>query len=612
MKTKLFLLCVALALAMAACSPATTPEPTKAPPAATTAATVAAPTTAAQPTTPPPAPTATTAPKKATEFHGGWPYQLPPDGHFNTFLAAKAINLGIFADLMYQPMAMYKWADGTWIPLMATKWENKGATFEVTLRDAKWADGKAFTAKDVVTTFNIDRLSNLAVWKYITKVEAKDDKTVVFTVGTPSSLMERLLLRRGIRDDATYGAIGAKAAALFAGGKDQNSDDGKAIVKELNDFRPTGINASGPYQLDVKTLTAAQATLNKVPTAWNANQVQFDKIVVYQGETAEVTPLVLSKDIDYATHGFPPATEKSFIDAGIRIQRPPLLSGPAVFFNYDVYPFTKVEVRQALAYVMKRSDAGTVSLGASGVAVKYMAGVSDILLPLWVSADDIKKLNTYDNDPAKAEALLKGIGFTKGGDGIWVDDKGKKMDYELTVPSDFADWSATAEVIAGQLTKFGVKTTVRGIQSQQQLADVNAGKFTLAIRGWGIGNPHPFYSYEQDLFTHNFVRTTTGKGMNYPLKQSSKAAGGDIDLEKLTLDTGVGIDNSAQKAAVTKLALAYNELLPQIPLWERYGNNPLGETRTTWPAAADPIFLNNPGADSFTIVMILNGTLKPK
>ncbi len=100
--------------------------------------------------------------------------------------------------------------------------------------------------------------------------------------------------------------------------------------------------------------------------------------------------------------------------------------------------------------------------------------------------------------------------------------------------------------------------------------------------------------------------------MNYPLKQSSKAAGGDIDLEKLTLDTGVGIDNSAQKAAVTKLALAYNELLPQIPLWERYGNNPLGETRTTWPAAADPIFLNNPGADSFTIVMILNGTLKPK
>ena len=28
-----------------------------------------------------------------------------------------------------------------------------------------------------------------------------------------------------------------------------------------------------------------------------------------------------------------------------------------------------------------------------------------------MSAADIAKLNTYDNDPAKAETLLKGIGF---------------------------------------------------------------------------------------------------------------------------------------------------------------------------------------------------------
>ncbi|MCA1554074.1 MAG: peptide ABC transporter substrate-binding protein, partial [Chloroflexi bacterium] len=75
-------------------------------------------------------------------------------------------------------------------------------------------------------------------------------------------------------------------------------------------------------------------------------------------------------------------------------------------------------------------------------------------------------------------------------------------------------------------------------------------------------------------------------------------------------------DVNAQKAVVTKLALAYNELLPQIPLWERYGNNPLGETRTTWLPADDPIFKNNPGGppggDNFVIIMILDGRLKPK
>ena len=46
------------------------------------------------------------------------------------------------------------------------------------------------------------------------------------------------MLRRGIRDDTTYGAIATKVAALFAGGKDQSSDEGKAIIKELNDLRP--------------------------------------------------------------------------------------------------------------------------------------------------------------------------------------------------------------------------------------------------------------------------------------------------------------------------------------------------------------------------------------
>jgi peptide/nickel transport system substrate-binding protein len=609
MKTKMMMLFIALALALVACGPAATPAPTTAPaPAAVATAPVAQPTTSTGAVTQP-----TAAPKKATEFHGAWPYNMPPDGHFNTFSTAKCICLGVYQDMQTVPFALYKWADNSYIPMLATKWENKGATFEVTLRDTKWSDGKPVTSKDVVTTFNIARLLNQAVWKYITKVEAKDDKNIVFTVGTQSNLLERLILRSTyIRDDATYGAIGAKAAALFAAGKDQNSDEGKALVKELNDFRPKEIVSSGPYVMDLKTLTESQVTLVKNPNAWNANTVQFDKLLIYQGETAAITPLVLSGDVDYATHGFPPATEKSFIEKQIRIQRSPLFTGPALVFNYDVYPFAKVEVRQAMAHLMKRPDAGAVALGDSGVPVKYMAGMSDNLVPLWMSADDIKKLNTYDYDVAKAEALLKSINFTKGADGIWVDDKGKKMDYEMIVPSDFADWSAGAEVIASALTKGGIKITIRGVQSAQQLADVQASKFVLAFRNWGTGNPHPFYSYEANLFSYNYVRTTTGKGMNFPLKQQSKIAGGEIDLEKLTIDTGVGTNVATQKPTVSKLALIYNELLPQIPIWERYGNNPMLSTRVDWTPASDPIFKNSHGTDNFTVILIMTGQLKAK
>ncbi|MEZ4556315.1 MAG: hypothetical protein R2851_17820 [Caldilineaceae bacterium] len=74
-----------------------------------------------------------------------------------------------------------------------------------------------------------------------------------------------------------------------------------------------------------------------------------------------------------------------------------------------------------------------------------------------------------------------------------------------------------------------------------------------------------------------------------------------------------GNDLDAQKAVVNDLALAYNELQPQVMLWERYGNNPVPDIRVTgWPADGDPIYLNGAYNDPFISLLILDGTLMPK
>jgi peptide/nickel transport system substrate-binding protein len=87
---------------------------------------------------------------------------------------------------------------------------------------------------------------------------------------------------------------------------------------------------------------------------------------------------------------------------------------------------------------------------------------------------------------------------------------------------------------------------------------------------------------------------------------------GELDLGALTDQAGQGNDIEQQRELVNQLALAYNELLPQIPLWERYGNNPVPDVRVTgWPADGDPVFLNGPGADPFTVVLLLSGVLVP-
>ena len=59
------------------------------------------------------------------------------------------------------------------------------------------------------------------------------------------------------------------------------------------------------------------------------------------------------------------------------------------------------------------------------------------------------------------------------------------MEYELSMPGEYADWSAAAENAAEQLTQFGIKTTVRAINFAQHSIDVNEGRFQMAIRAWG-------------------------------------------------------------------------------------------------------------------------------
>src|SRR5262245_19886679 len=524
---------IILALILAACGgtapPAAAPtaapasaQPTAAPAEQPTAAPAAAPTAA-------PAAEATAAPATAggTEFHGAWPYVLPPKGHYNSFVT-DFMDFGIYNDMLETPLAIYDWANSKFIPLLATEWKNDGDNYTVKLQSGvKWSDGSDFTSDDVLTTFYLLRVMSNSVWRYIDKVEAPDKSTVTFHFAKPSSVAPRFILKTRIRPNSIYKDLGAKAKALVA--EPQDSDANKALREELTKFRPADFVSSGPVKLDPASITSSRLTLVKNPGGFNADKLAFDAIVLYNGETPDITPVVLSKEVDYATHGFPPATEKSFIEAGIRIIRPATVSGPAIVFNYTNKDLANVAVRQAIAYAVKRDENGTVSLGDSGKAVKYMTGFSDNMVPTWVDQAAIAKLNTYDYDPAKAEELLTKAGYTKGADGVWAGPNGP-LDFELTAPAEFADWSAAAENLATQLTDFGIKTTFRGVQFQQHTQDVQQGKFVMAIRGWGAGNPHPFFSYEADLLTLN-QPVSPGPGMSFPFKQ--KVDGKDVDLNDL-------------------------------------------------------------------------------
>lgn len=615
MKSKLFALLMVAALVLSACgAPA---QPAAAPSSGEAAAPAAAEA---------PAPAATEAPAEApaeaalAEFHPAYPYSPPPTGHFNSYVT-NGFTLGIYQMLMEPSLFMYMWADGSWMPAAGESWEwADDVTLRVNLiQGAKWSDGSDFTSADVVNSFAIARLLSRTVWNYLADVVAVDDTTVDFVLTEPSTTVPRRVLREeAIHASSVYGEYAQRVADLVAAGKTKDDDEWKNLLQEFNEFRPEDMVVLGPYKIDPASITESQMILNKVETSYWANTVQFDRLVNYNGETPVVTPLVLSGDVDYATHGFPPATEREYINLGYRIIRAPVYSGPALYFNHTIHPFEMKEFRQALAYAINKDENGFIALGESAKRQVCMCGFSDNLTPLWLSPEVKDALNPYEYDVAKAEEILTGLGFTRDSDGVWLDDTGARMEFELSAPAEFADWSAAAENTAEQLTAFGIKTAFRGVNFQQHPIDVNDGKFQLAIRGWGAGNPHPTFSYETDFSIHNAAATGVGAaesgsvdkpGMSFDLNVSTDSVG-DVDLWALTKQSGTGGDAAAQIATLDTIAQAYNELLPQIPLWERYGNNPVpSKFAAGWLPEGDPIYINSPYADSFVVIQILTGQL---
>jgi len=555
---------------------------------------------------------------EGSPFNGAWPYQAPPTGHFNSFVTDGILNPpNIYGDLITLPFGLYYWQDQEWMPLLATEWgfadeEN----FQLTIReDVVWSDGAPFSTDDVLATFSVLRLMSNTVWQYIDEVTAVDESTVNFHMSVPSTVVERYVIRMSPRPAATYGEWAAQADELFAGGLTVQDDEGAQLLEQFTAFRPEAGLANGPYIIDIESISNAEMTLVKNETGYLAADVPFDTIRLYNGETDTITAVVLNKDVDYATHGFAPASEQEFLANDIRVLRPPIYSGPALLMNFATLgdAFGDKRARQGIAHAMDGDEIGFFSLAESGVKIEYQTGVSDNIITGWLSEEDLGALNAYAPDPDQAAVLLEEAGWTRDGD-AWMTPAGEPAAFELMFPAEFADWSAAGQTLAQQLTDFGIAVEPRAVTFTQVGPDVNQGNFQLAIQAWGSStNPHPHFGYVQAFFTNNTLAINDGgAGIDFPLEQTTDVAG-DVDLNALVVSSAEGLDEGAQGADILVMAQVFNELLPKIPLFERYGNNSAleGVRVAAWPADDDPILVNSPYADGIVTMLLLSGDLQP-
>lgn len=538
-------------------------------------------------------------------FAGGWPYSTVPTGHFNMFVS-NAIELKFWREVHQLPLATYDASTGEYNPMLAQNWEisDDGTVYTVHLRDdAKWLSGDNFTSKDVWTTFMIYRLVGNPVWNYIDGMNIVDDYTIEFTISNPTTMLHRYILRKPVVDYLTYGSFADRADEIFSAGLGTDSAEYNELVSQFNTFRPDFVNATGPYYLDPDLVSQSYVEMPKNPNSFLADTVQFDKLIIYNGDVPDLTPLVLNKQVDYLTHQFPSSSIETFKALGYKTIQIQGMDGIALYFNCALEPLDSTAVRQAISYVIDRERIGQLALPGVTRGTEYVSGLGDSMTETWV---DTTLLDNYDVDYDKAAALLEGEGLYKK-DGQWYLPDGKQFTLQVQCPASWSDASAAASEIAQQLTNFGIKTTFIGIEESQRQTNINEGNFQLALSFFGTAQPHPMFAFETPLLMSN---VNASHGLGYSMIQETEDYG-TVNLEELIYESTEGWDEEAQKESIEKLVVTLNKTVPYLPLYTKWSQNLSSDgLRTQW-TGDEGIYLNSPGDDSFTVIKLLNGDIKP-
>ena len=538
-------------------------------------------------------------------FAGGWPYSTVPTGHFNMFVS-NAIELKFFRELHQLALATYNASTDEYNPLLATSWEvsEDGSSYIVHLRDdVKWLSGDAFTSKDVWTTFQIYRLVGNPVWNYIDSVDIVDDFTISFSISNPTTMIHRYILRKPSVDYLTYGEWAERTAEIFDSGLGKDSKEYSDLVAEFNMFRPNYVNATGPYYLDPAKVSQSYVEMPKNPNSFLAGNAKFDKVLVYNGDVPDLTPLVLNKQIDYLTHQFPSSSIATFEGVGYKMLQLEGMDGIALYFNCAYPPLDNVNVRKAISYVIDRDRVGQLALPGVTRGTKYVSGLGDSMTEEWV---DTSLLDSYSVDYDKATALLEGEGFTKR-DGQWYTPDGKRFAITLQCPATWSDAAAAASEIELQLNNFGIAVTFTGIEESQRQTNINEGNFQLALSFFGTAQPHPSFAYDVPLLMSN---VNASRGLGYNMVQETERYG-VVDLEEMLYQSTAGWDVEAQKECIEKLIVTLNDTVPYLPLYTKWSKNLTSDgLRTEW-TGDEGIYKNSYGDDNPAIIKLIHGEILP-
>jgi peptide/nickel transport system substrate-binding protein len=457
----------------------------------------------------------TTSKSSATAY-----LQYAPASSWGTTWSLNQYNplgLTIVHGLILLPLAVENVPSLTsFTPQLASSWTVSGSTLTIQVRPGlKWQNGQPVTSTDVYDTIVLDGTNGSAGWLYISGVSAPNSHEVVVTArpGTNMTLLEDDLLTIVIYPASTYGqfvtpALAQDDAAYYAQDYKNPAAAAKmaqyaameAVFKKLSAYNVPQLIGDGPFQL--KAINTAEALLVKWPGFYGASSIHIAGIDYINDPTQNIYPLLYSGGADFSNAYMSPAILKKWqATPGSNTAIPHGFTFNLVF-NDHAYPLNMTAVRQALAYVIPRSNMVASAYGGSsvtdrgGVLNTYPDGLTIYLNSAYLTPSELASLNTYPVNDAKAASLLQSAGFHKSG-GTWIMPNGKPFTLSFLVNSVTTDIAASFESAASALNAFGIGTSVDATEGATVTQDILNGDFQLSVET--SNGPDPLLNFNNLL-----------------------------------------------------------------------------------------------------------------
>jgi peptide/nickel transport system substrate-binding protein len=544
--------------------------------------------------------------------------------------------------IAYAPLALYKYTGlyDYW-PDLAKTWSVTDHGNQVTVHlnpNAKWSNGTPVTAHDVYVTFEVQFIfQNPQSWG-LTGMKVLNPETIVF-YKNPHYLYNQQQLLFQILNETIYPAADYQQfipknlwkVVLAASNPNTKAKSTEAAVAELSKWTteiqgynfktPSALIYDGPWSFS--RWNSSKQLYVKNPYYVFAKNITADNILAINQTTNDVSWRALQNgQISYAAVSITPPAYKAIMSVhDNHFVAAPQSTGMSIMLDEHTYPFNLVQVRQALAYMINRHAARMIGEPIGSVAVKIPDGMTAPENQQWLTPSQLKTLNPYSYNPAKAAKLLESVGFKKTSAG-WMTAKGQPFTVAIHVPQ-FSDWDAGVEAIVSKLKSLGVnaEADVTDTNTFYSTDGAGSGKWPVDTRWWGGWNPIPVNTYNQVFIDDNQFEITNTGGLQVvpggnPLNVPTtlKVPGvGNVQPMELTAKLWGTLTVPQEKKIIYKLAKMYNYWLPAIPVWNQEAGRTYSTQDWTWPDfMKSQALLNQFTYQSPFVVYQVLGLMKPK